>query len=365
MLSTIVNALRGALIGVAEVIPGVSGGTVALIVGIYERLIDAIADTVTAARRALGLTHDGRSVSRAAAGIRALPWAMLVPVGLGMVVALVLGARFIEPLLEEQPVAMRALFLGLVLAGAYVPAHMVLRTAPGRWRPREILIVAAVGAVTFVLMGLPPGDVADPGPIAIVASAAMAICALVLPGVSGSFLLLTIGMYEPTIAAVNDRDLAYLGLFALGAIVGLVRVRQRPALAARQPRAHHARRHRRPHARLPAGAVAVAGGGPRAARSDHAGGPRHRPVPGRHRRRRRAHRDRAPLRRLGGAGRTSPAESREPADARRLRQAEVRQLVGRAVLQPTLHDRRARTPIDDDRDAGDLARRPRAARRQR
>lgn len=221
MLSTIVNALRGALIGVAEVIPGVSGGTVALIVGIYESLIDAIADIVTAARRALGLTHDGRSVSRAAAGIRALPWAMLVPVALGMVVALVLGARFIEPLLEEQPVAMRALFLGLVLAGAYVPAHMVLRTAPGRWRPREILIVAAVGAVTFVLMGLPPGDVADPGPVAIVASAAMAICALVLPGVSGSFLLLTIGMYEPTIAAVNDRDLAYLGLFALGAIVGL------------------------------------------------------------------------------------------------------------------------------------------------
>lgn len=221
MLSVILNALRGALIGVAEVIPGVSGGTVALIVGIYERLIDAIADTVTAARRALGLTHEGRSARRAAAGIRDLPWSMLVPVGLGMVVALVLGAKFIEPLLEEQPVAMRALFLGLVLAGAYVPAHMVLRTAPGRWRASEMLIVVAVAAVTFVLMGLPPGDIADPGPVAIVASAAVAICALVLPGVSGSFLLLTIGMYEPTIAAVNDRDLAYLALFAFGAIVGL------------------------------------------------------------------------------------------------------------------------------------------------
>ena len=221
MLTTLLHTLRGALIGVAEVIPGVSGGTVALIVGIYERLIDAIADTVTAARRALGLTHEGRSAKRAAAGIRDLPWSMLVPVGLGMVVALVLGAKFIEPLLEEQPVAMRALFLGLVLAGAYVPAHMVLRTAPGRWRASEMLIVVAVAAVTFVLMGLPPGDIADPGPVAIVASAAVAICALVLPGVSGSFLLLTIGMYEPTIAAVNDRDLAYLALFAFGAIVGL------------------------------------------------------------------------------------------------------------------------------------------------
>ena len=138
-----------------------------------------------------------------------------------MGIALVLGARFIEPLLEEQPIAMRALFLGLVLAGTYVPAHMVLRTAPGAWRPAEVLIAIVVAAITFVLMGLPPGDIADPGPAVIMASAAVAICALVLPGVSGSFLLLTIGMYEPTIAAVNDRDVAYLALFAVGAVVGL------------------------------------------------------------------------------------------------------------------------------------------------
>jgi putative membrane protein len=221
MLSTLLNALRGALIGVAEVIPGVSGGTVALIVGIYETLIGAVADAVMAARRALGLTREGRSFRGAAEGIRSLPWRLLIPLAIGMGVALVLGAAFIEPLLEEQPVAMRALFMGLVLAGTYVPAHMVLRTAPGRWRASEILIALAAAAVTFVLMGLPPGDIADPGPVTIVLSAAVAICALVLPGVSGSFLLLTIGMYEPTISAVNDRDFAYLALFALGAIVGL------------------------------------------------------------------------------------------------------------------------------------------------
>ncbi len=221
VLSTLVNALRGALIGVAEVIPGVSGGTVALIVGIYEKLIDAIADTVTAGREAVGLTHGGASLRKAGARVRALPWGLLLPVGVGMAIALVLGARFIEPLLEEQPVAMRALFLGLVLAGTYVPAHMVLRTAPGAWRGSEVLLALGVAAVTFVLMGFPPGDTADPGPVAIVASAAVAICALVLPGVSGSFLLLTLGMYEPTISAVNERDVAYLALFAFGAIVGL------------------------------------------------------------------------------------------------------------------------------------------------
>lgn len=221
MLTTLLNGLRGILIGVAEVIPGVSGGTVALIVGIYETLIGAIADAVTAARQAVGLAHGGASLRKAGARVRALPWGMLLPVGVGMGVALVLGAKFIEPLLEEQPVAMRALFFGLVLAGTYVPAHMVLRTAPGAWRAREMLIALAVAAVTFVLMGLPPGDISDPGPVAIVASAAVAICALVLPGVSGSFLLLTLGMYEPTIAAVNERDFAYLALFAFGAVVGL------------------------------------------------------------------------------------------------------------------------------------------------
>jgi putative membrane protein len=221
VISTLINALRGALIGVAEVIPGVSGGTVALIVGIYERLIDAIADTVTAAREAIGLGHGGASPRRAGARLRALPWGLLLPVGAGMAIALVLGAKFIEPLLEEQPVAMRALFLGLVLAGTYVPAHMVLRTAPGAWRAPEVLLALGAAAVTFVLMGLPPGDISDPGPVAIVASAAVAICALVLPGVSGSFLLLTLGMYEPTIAAVNERDFAYLALFAFGAVMGL------------------------------------------------------------------------------------------------------------------------------------------------
>ena len=221
MITTTLHALRGALIGVAEVIPGVSGGTVALIVGIYETLIRAADDAVHAARRALGLAGSRPDPAAALRDAGRLPWRLIVPLFLGMAVALVLGARFIEPLLEEQPVAMRALFLGLVLAGTYVPAHMVLRTAPGRWRGRDLGIALAVAVVMFLLMGLPPGDVADPGPVAVMASAAVAVCALVLPGVSGSFLLLTLGMYEPTIAAVNDRDLAYLALFAAGAVIGL------------------------------------------------------------------------------------------------------------------------------------------------
>ena len=218
MKSAVINLIRGALMGVAEVIPGVSGGTVALIVGIYRTLINAIADFVLAARQLLGLAP-GRA-SGAGRTLRALPWPLLIMVGIGMGIALVLGARFIEPLLETHPVQMRALFFGLVLAGIYVPAHMVIR-AGGKWRTADYVVALVFAVLLFMLTGLPPATVVDPSLIAVYLSAAVAICALVLPGISGSFLLLTLGMYEPTISAVNDRNFGYLAVFALGAITGL------------------------------------------------------------------------------------------------------------------------------------------------
>jgi len=221
MLTTVTNLVRGAFIGVAEVIPGVSGGTVALIVGVYETLINAIAKAVLAVRQLVGLGTGRPSARSSSATFRALPWPVLVPVAIGMVLAFVLGARFIEPLLEEHPVRMRALFFGLVLAGVFVPAHMVTRLPPGGWRPRDLAAGAVAAVVLFWLTGLPPGNISEPGPLVIVGAAAVAICALVLPGVSGSFLLLSIGMYESTIHAVNARQFGYIALFGLGAVIGL------------------------------------------------------------------------------------------------------------------------------------------------
>ena len=217
MLRVVVDLVRGGLIGVAEVIPGVSGGTVALIVGIYRTLIDAVADVVLAARQILRLAPGGSS--GAMRTLRGLPWRLLIPVAIGMGTAVVLGAGIIEPLLEEYPVQMLALFFGLVLAGVFVPAHMVHRITG--WRPTYVLAAGLAAVVLFFLTGVPPGNITDPNPLVVMLAAAVAICALVLPGVSGSFLLLSIGLYETTIQAVNDRDLLYLGAFALGAIVGL------------------------------------------------------------------------------------------------------------------------------------------------
>lgn len=207
------DVIRGALIGVAEVIPGVSGGTIALITGVYHTLIGsassivrALAGTVTKATRVPGWR-----------AVAALPWWRLVAIGLGMVSAVIVAARVVEPLIVTYPEATRALFFGLILASVSVPLMMV----GSPLRTREWLLVVLATALTFWLMGFPPLAASDPSKWWVFFSAALAICALVLPGVSGSFLLLTIGLYQPTIAAVNDRDWAYLGVFALGALVGL------------------------------------------------------------------------------------------------------------------------------------------------
>jgi putative membrane protein len=212
----IVNLLRGMLIGVAEVIPGVSGGTVALIVGLYRRLIDAIADVVLAGRRLITGPRD-----EVGPLLRGLPWSMLIPVALGMITAIILGARFIEPLLDSHPEQMRALFFGLVAAGIAVPLGILTRTAPGGVGWRDGLLIAGAALVALVLTGLPPATVTDPPLIAVFLGAAIAICALVVPGVSGSFLLLSLGLYAATISAVNDRNITYLVTFALGAVAGL------------------------------------------------------------------------------------------------------------------------------------------------
>lgn len=210
MLRGLVNVVRGALIGFAEVVPGVSGGTIALVIGLYETLIGSAAALV---KGALALLR-GR-VDDARARFAEVRWSVLLPVGVGMVTAVVVGAAVLEPLVAEYPVATRAVFFGLVVVGVSVPARMV-----GRWDGRSFVLAGAAAAAAFLLTGLPPGAVSNPSLVLVAASAALAVCALALPGVSGSFLLLSIGMYEPTIAAVNDRDLGYLAAFGLGAAVG-------------------------------------------------------------------------------------------------------------------------------------------------
>jgi putative membrane protein len=134
-----------------------------------------------------------------------------------MVTAIFAAAGIVEPLLEQYPTLTRALFAGLIAASLIVPIRLV----GAKWGIGDYALAAVAAVAAFSLTSIPRAMDADPGFFVILASAAVAVCALVLPGVSGSYLLLALGMYAPTLAAVNDLDFGYLGTFVLGAILGL------------------------------------------------------------------------------------------------------------------------------------------------
>jgi putative membrane protein len=205
------NYARGALMGAADIVPGVSGGTMALIVGIYERLIRSIRDAAAAPVALIRGDVPGMRER-----LRAVDWALVLPLGAGILTALIGGALIIEPLLERYPEQTRAVFFGLIAASVPLPWRRI------NARTRRSYIAAAVTAVlAFAIVGIPPATMSDPALPLVFLAASVAICAMILPGISGAFLLLIMGMYAPTLAAVSDRDLVYIAVFGAGAAIGL------------------------------------------------------------------------------------------------------------------------------------------------
>ncbi len=213
-----VTFVRGFAMGSADIVPGVSGGTVALVLGIYRRLIESIRTGSSALGSLLQL--DPR---RAVALVRKVEWGFLLPLLAGIGTAVLSLSHAIEQLLHDRPVEMAGLFTGLV-AGSVVVAWGLLR----RRDARSVSFVAVTAIAVFGLMGLTGGtseeavtQMADPAVWAFFGAGAIAICAMILPGVSGSFLLVTMGMYAAVLSAVNDRDTLAVGVFLLGCVVGL------------------------------------------------------------------------------------------------------------------------------------------------
>lgn len=205
--------LTGAAMGAADLVPGFSGGTVALVAGVYPRLVANIRAVAHVLSLALRLRL--RAVPEA---LRSLDLAFMAVLLGGIVGTALLLASTLEGLLTTQPVAMSAMFLGLVLGAAVAARHQFQRPIDAR----AVALVVASALVTAVVLGARPATLADPGPVVLALTVAVAVCAMILPGVSGSFLLLVLGTYEPIIAGVSDRDLVTMGLVGLGAVSGLL-----------------------------------------------------------------------------------------------------------------------------------------------
>ena len=197
--------------GAADVVPGVSGGTVALLLGIYARLID----TVRSGAGVLGVLLRGRW-SEAWDRLRRFDWWFAVPLVVGIVAAVAALASVIDDLLADEPEAMAGLFFGLVAASVVVAWRLLERSGAGL-----AVVALAVGGLFFWLLGLQSGPVADPSVLVLFGSGIVAVCAMLLPGISGAFVLLMIGVYPAAIGAVDDRSWADLAALGIGAVVGL------------------------------------------------------------------------------------------------------------------------------------------------
>ncbi len=205
------STIVGFAMGAAEVVPGFSGGTVALVCGVYERLIANIRQGA----RVLSLAARGRF----AAAWRALlvfEWLFVGALLIGMACAIALLAGVLSVLIEQQPVAMSAVFLGLVLGAAAVASGQLKQP-----RSYHTVISFLVGAGVFAALGLTAGAVSRPTLPLLFVSVAVAACAWILPGVSGAFLLLVAGLYPAVLAAVDQRDIVAVMVMALGALTGL------------------------------------------------------------------------------------------------------------------------------------------------
>lgn len=186
--------VKGFLMGTADVIPGVSGGTIALVVGIYTELIDSIKNMTPRKVWAFiwGLLTfwkpSGRSKLNAAGS--ALNFGFLLPLGIGIVCAILFASTWIPPLIRSQPAETNAVFFGLILASIYVP---VSKMDMNRLPHFILLILAAL--LTYRLVGA-GGIHSTHGWLSIFFSGAFAISAMILPGLSGAYILKILGEYE-------------------------------------------------------------------------------------------------------------------------------------------------------------------------
>ena len=195
--------------GGADVVPGVSGGTIAFISGIYEELLNSI-KAVNYENLRLLFRGDIKGFWQAINGN------FLLAVFGGILISVKSLATLIIFLKDNYPIQLWSFFWGLIMISSIVVLRQITKW---NW---AVIVSGIIGIIiAYAITSLTPAQTSD-SPVMIVGSGALAISAMILPGISGAFILLILGKYEFVIAAVSDLDLYILGLFALGCLIGLV-----------------------------------------------------------------------------------------------------------------------------------------------
>lgn len=197
--------------GTADVIPGVSGGTMALLLGIYQRLLEAIRSFDVTLLRMISRGNWRLAFSH-------VDMALLLPLGVGISAALLFFTRVVSlpQLIQSDPEAVFGFFFGLIAASI-----VVLLKSLHRFESFDYLLLAAGGVVGWLVVNIVPVSTPEASWF-IVFSGALAISALLLPGISGSFILLILKKYTYILNAIGNFDLSVIIPFALGAALGLI-----------------------------------------------------------------------------------------------------------------------------------------------
>lgn len=206
----ILVAFKGIAMGAADVVPGVSGGTIAFISGIYEELLTSISNINLSLIKIL--KKDGFSVAW-----NQLNGNFLLTLFSGIFISVLSLAKAIKWLLEHKPVLLWAFFFGLVLASIIYIGKQIKK-----WNIISVFLMIGAAFLAYYITTINPLVSENSSSLFLFLAGAIAICAMILPGVSGAFILVLLGAYKPILSAVDERDFKTILIVGLGAMVGLL-----------------------------------------------------------------------------------------------------------------------------------------------
>lgn len=214
LIDYVVISLKGMAMGAADVVPGVSGGTIAFISGIYEELIESLNNinlSVFIGLRSKGIKHTWEELNGS----------FLLALMIGVFISVFSIAKGVEWLLEQHSILLWAFFFGLVAASIIYIGKQIKTTLWNLEGVKVFLAIIIGGSIAYIITTLNPVSSSNSN-LFLFFAGALAICAMILPGISGAFILVIIGAYGPVLEAISNRDLKTILIIGAGAIVGLL-----------------------------------------------------------------------------------------------------------------------------------------------